>query len=171
MRYDADMRLSNQQAVTTTAYSTNTYKLKASDDLSSAGGYLLDCHIDQTFAGGTSLQIDVIGHWVPDPATAVASTVFIALGASEIMLTAANFMVAGADIPVFVNPVTQAKLDLIQTLGGFAALGLNPVSQPGVLYVSARYTVDGTMTAGKITTHIVPYTMYKRRPFQAGIAF
>lgn len=172
MRYDANMRLSNQQAITTTAYSTDRYSLRSYHDLSSGSPYLLDCHVDQTFAGGTSLQIEAIGHFTTDVATEVALGAVIYLGSSETMALAANFLVAGADIQVALNPAPQAKLDLMESLGVFGGGGLNiSPPPPGYLYITARYTVSGTMTAGKLTTHIVPYTMSKRRRSASRISF
>ncbi len=162
MRYDANTRLSDQQVITTTAYSTNSYPLKSSHDLSGGDTFMLSCHVDQTFAGGTSLTIGVLAHWNPDPATSVATTIVQVLGTSELLLVASNFLVAGADIMVPIAPSMQSKMDLMQAAGGFAAIGLPP-AQPGYLYLTAVYTVDGTMTAGKLTTHIVPHSYAKRR--------
>lgn len=58
---DAQTRFSNAQAVTTgTQYSTNSYDLGSARDVGRGANLRVVATIDTTFAGGTSLQVNIV---------------------------------------------------------------------------------------------------------------
>lgn len=159
MIQDKNLLLSNQQTITVTAYSTNTIPLGALRDIGSGEGMVVRVFVDQTFAGGTSLLINVLGHLTPDPAADVSGGVAQVLGATEaITISPFNFLVAGAHIDVAIGPAMQSKLNVFSGLFG---------NTPGFTYLSVGYTVSGTFTAGKVTAQVLPMTAGVRRLYPA----
>lgn len=128
MLLDSTLLLSDDQAITTTAASTNKIDLgndnAAVQPLNEKGEITLLCQVTEDFAGGTSLQVAV--RTDDDSAFGSPTTLFT----SAAIATAS--LVAGYQFPVTV------KLPRINEQ-----------------YLDVNYVVVGTHTAGKMTTGLV----------------
>lgn len=123
---DKLLRVSDAQAVTTTAVSTDTIDLSVARDIGEGKELLMHFAVTTAMAGGTSIKFEVISS---ASANLGSPTV---IGSSDAIVTA----------------------DL--TLGKSIAVGINPqIASEGQRYLGARYTVAGTYTAGTITADIV----------------
>jgi len=124
---DKLLRVSTDQAVTTTAVSTDTVDLSIARDMGEGEDLFMNFAMTEAFAGGTSTNFEII---IADNA-ALSSNVVV-IGASGAILTASL------------------------TLGTNVAVRLNPqIASLGKRYLGARYTVSGTNSAGKVTADIV----------------
>lgn len=124
---DKLLRVSTDQAVTTTAVSTDTVDLSIARDMGEGEDLFMNFAMTEAFAGGTSTNFEVI---IADNA-ALSSNVVV-IGASGAIVT--------ASLP----------------LGTNVAVRLNPqIASLGKRYLGARYTVSGTNSAGKVTADIV----------------
>jgi hypothetical protein len=139
---DKLLRVSTDQAVTTTAVSTDTVDLSQARDMGEGGDLYMHFAMTEAFAGGTSTNFEVI---IADNA-ALSSNVVV-IGASGAIVTA----------------------DL--TLGKSVAVRLNPqIASLGKRYLGARYTVSGTNSAGKVTADIVTDIQDGKKYYASGFS-
>ena len=123
---DSLLRVSEDQAVTSTAVSTNTVDLGVARDMGEGTTLYMNFALTEAFANGTSITFEVI-----TSASANLSTPTV-IGSSAAIVTAS--LTLGKNIVVTLNPEIAGK---------------------GQRYLGARYTVAGTMNAGKVTADIV----------------
>ena len=123
---DSLLRVSEDQAVTSTAYSTNTVDLSVARDVGEGTALYMNFALTEAFANGTSVTFEVI---TSASANLGSPTV---IGSSAAIVTAS--LTLGKNIVVTLNPEIAGK---------------------GQRYLGARYTVAGTMNAGKVTADIV----------------
>ena len=123
---DKLLRVSEDQAVTTTAYSSDTIDLGTARDVGEGTALYMNFALTEAFANGTSITFEV----VTSPNANLSSHTVI--GSSATILTAA--LTLGKNIVVRINPDIAGK---------------------GKRYLGARYVVAGTMNAGKVTADVV----------------
>ena len=123
---DALLRVSEDQAVTSTAVSTNTVDLGVARDMGEGTALYMNFALTEAFANGTSVTFEVI---TSASANLGSPTV---IGSSDAILTAA--LTLGKNVAVRFNPEIAGK---------------------GQRYLGARYTIAGTFNAGKVTADIV----------------
>lgn len=139
---DKLLRVSTDQAVTTTAVSSDTIDLSVARDIGEGGELTMNFALTEAFTGGTSTNFEII---IADNA-ALSSNVTV-IGASGAIATA----------------------DL--TLGKNIAVRMNPlVGSLGKRYMGARYTVSGTNTAGKVTADIVEAIQDGKKFYPSGFS-
>lgn len=124
---DKLLRVSEAQALTTTAVSTDKIDLSTARDMGEGEDLFMVFTVGTAFAGGTSINFNVT---VADDAA--LSTNATTIGMSGVIVTAS--LTAGAQFTVRLNP-------LIGSLGR--------------RYLGATYTIVGTMSAGTVTADIV----------------
>jgi len=123
---DKLLRVSEDQAVTSTAVSTNTVDLGSARDIGEGTPLYMNFAVTEAFANGTSITFEVI-----TSASANLSTPTV-IGSSTAVVTSA--LTLGKNVVVRLNPDIGGK---------------------GQRYLGARYTVAGTMNAGKVTADVV----------------
>lgn len=123
---DKTLRVSTDQAVTTTAVSTDTIDLSIARDMGEGHPLYANFAVTTAFAGGTSIKFEVISS-----ASAALSSPTV-IGSSDAVVTAS--LTLGANFAVRVNPQIASK---------------------GQQYLGVRYTVSGTYTAGTVTADFV----------------
>ena len=123
---DKLLRVSEDQAVTSTAVSTNTVDLGTARDIGEGTPLYMNFAVTEAFANGTSITFEVI-----TSASANLSTPTV-IGSSTAVVTSA--LTLGKNVVVRLNPDIGGK---------------------GQRYLGARYTVAGTMNAGKVTADVV----------------
>ena len=123
---DSLLRVSEDQAVTSTAYSTNTIDLSVARDVGEGTALYLNFALTEAFANGTNLTFEVV--------------------------TSANANLSSHDVIGSSATIATAAL----TLGKNIVVRINPdIAGKGKRYLGARYVVTGTMNAGKVTADVV----------------
>lgn len=125
MILDKLLQVSTEQAITTTAVSTDTIDLGTARDVGAGEDSYMVFTVKEVFAGGTSVIFNII---TSDNADLSSGTV---LAASAAQLTAA--LVVGKQVVLRL----PAQID-----------------STGKRYLGASYTVSGTYTAGKVDADI-----------------
>ena len=123
---DKLLRVSEDQAITTTAFSTNTIDLSVARDVGEGTALYMNFAVTTALANGTSVKFEVVSS-----ANANLSSPTV-IGSSDAVLTAA--LTLGKNVVVRLNPEIAGK---------------------GQRYLGARYTIAGTFNAGKVTADIV----------------
>ena len=123
---DKLLRVSEDQAITTTAFSTDTIDLGVARDVGEGTALYMNFAVTTALANGTSVKFEVVSS-----ANAKLSSHTV-IGSSDAVLTAA--LTAGKNVVVRINPDIAGK---------------------GQRYLGARYTVSGTYNAGKVTADVV----------------
>jgi len=123
---DKLLRVSEDQAITTTAFSTNTIDLSVARDVGEGTALYMNFAVTTALANGTSVKFEVVSS-----ANANLSSPTV-IGSSDAVLTAA--LTIGKNVVVRINPQIASK---------------------GQRYLGARYTVAGTFNAGAVTADVV----------------
>jgi len=124
---DKLLRVSTDQALTTTAVSTDTIDLSVARDIGEGQDLYMNFAVTTALAGGTSVKFEVI-----QADNAALSSGVEVIGSSDAVVTAS--LVAGYNTAVRINPQIGSK---------------------GKRYLGARYTISGTYTSGAVTADIV----------------
>ena len=123
---DKLLRVSEDQAIPTTAFSTDTIDLGVARDVGEGTALYMNFCVTTALANGTSVKFEVV-----TSANANLSSPVV-VGSSDAILTAA--LTVGKNVVVRINPDIAGK---------------------GKRYLGARYTVAGTFNAGKVTADVV----------------
>tara|TARA_R100001443_G_C3219791_1_gene145640 strand:- start:24 stop:455 length:432 start_codon:yes stop_codon:yes gene_type:complete len=123
---DKLLRVSEDQALTTTAFSTDTIDLSVARDMGEGTALYMNFAVTTALANGTSVKFEVVSS-----ANANLSSPTV-IGSSDAVLTAA--LTVGKNVVVRINPDIAGK---------------------GQRYLGARYTIAGTFNAGKVTADVV----------------
>ena len=123
---DTLLRVSEDQAGTSTAYSTNTIDFSVARDVGEGTALYMNFALTEAFANGTNITFQVV--------------------------TSANANLSSHDVVGSSTTIATAAL----TLGKNIVVRINPdIAGKGKRYLGARYVVSGTMNAGKVTADIV----------------
>ena len=125
---DKLLRVSEDQgAITSTAFSTDTIDLSVARDIGEGTPLYMNFAVTTAFTGGGTVKFEVV-----TSANANLSSPTV-IGSSD-AITAGSTLTLGKNVVVRLNP----------DMGGL-----------GKRYLGARYTVSGTVGAGKVTADVV----------------
>ena len=136
---DKLLRVSEDQALTTTAVSTDTIDLSVAGDVGEGTALYMNFAVTEALANGTSVKFEVIS----SAAANLGSPTVI--GSTDAILTAA--LTLGKNVVVRINPDIAGK---------------------GQRYLGARYTIAGTFNAGKVTADVVETIGDGRKYYASG---
>lgn len=136
---DKLLRVSEDQALTTTAVSTDTIDLSVARDVGEGQDLFMNFAVTTALAGGTSVKFEVI---TSASANLGSPTV---IGSTDAIVTAS--LVAGYNTAVRINP---------------------QIASLGQRYLGARYTISGTYTSGKVTADVVMDIQDGRKSYPSG---
>ena len=136
---DKLLRVSEDQAITTTAFSTDTIDLGTARDVGEGTALYMNFAVTTALANGISVKFEVV---ISDNANLSSPVV---VGSSDAILTAA--LTVGKNVVVRINPDIAGK---------------------GKRYLGARYTVAGTFNAGKVTADVVETIGDGRKYYASG---
>jgi hypothetical protein len=123
---DKLLRVSEDQALTTTAVSTDKIDLSIARDIGEGEDLFMNFAVTTALAGGTSVKFEVV-----TSASADLSSPTV-VGSTDAIVTAS--LVAGYNTAVRINP---------------------QIASLGQRYLGARYTISGTYSSGKVTADVV----------------
>lgn len=123
---DKLLRVSTDQALTTTAVSADTIDLSVARDIGEGEELYMNFAVTTALTGGTSVKFEVV-----QSASADLSSPTV-IGSTDAV--AAASLVAGYNTAVRINPQIGSK---------------------GQRYIGARYTIVGTFSAGAVTADVV----------------
>jgi hypothetical protein len=136
---DKLLRVSTDQALTTTAVSTDTIDLSIARDMGEGESLYMNFAVTAALTGGTSVKFEVISS-----ASANLGTPTV-IGSSDAIVTAD--LVAGKNVAVRINPA---------------------IASTGQRYLGARYTISGTYSAGTVTADVVMNIQDGRKFYASG---
>ena len=138
---DKLLRVSTDQALTTTAVSTDTVDLSIARDMGEGHSLYMNFAVTTALAGGTSVKFEVVSSASADLSSPTV------IGSTDAIVTAS--LVAGYNTAVRINPQIASK---------------------GQQYLGARYTISGTYTSGKVTADVVTDIQDGRKFYASGFS-
>lgn len=136
---DKNLRVSTDQALTTTAVSADTIDLSVARDIGEGKDLYMNFAVTTALTGGTSVKFEVV-----QSASADLSSPTV-IGSTDAV--AAASLVAGYNTAVRINPQIGGK---------------------GQRYIGARYTIVGTFSAGAVTADIVETVQDGKKFYASG---
>lgn len=138
---DKLLRVSDSQALTTTAVSTDKVDLSVARDIGEGENLYMNFCVPTALTGGTSVKFEVV---VSDSADLSSPVV---VGSSDAIASAS--LVAGFNTAVRINP---------------------QIGSLGKRYLGARYTIVGTYSAGAVIADIVVDVQDGKKAYASGFA-